>query len=73
MTDTVDETTANAKIYGYTILVGVGIGCYVVAGFGIIQTLVPASDIANAVSAMTICKETILFSLQARIFRVPVN
>jgi hypothetical protein len=54
-TDTVDETTANAKIYGYNILVGAGTGCYIVAGFAIVQSLVPADDIANAVSAMTIC------------------
>jgi hypothetical protein len=53
--DTVDENTSNANIYGYNILVGTGAGCYVVAGFSIVQSLVPIHDIANAVGAMTIC------------------
>lgn len=43
-------------MYGYNILVGAGAGCYIVAGFGIVQSLVPAKDIANAVGSMTICK-----------------
>lgn len=56
-TDTVNVGTANGKVYGYTILVGAGAGCYIVAGFGIVQSLVPAKDIANAVGAMAICKD----------------
>lgn len=55
-TDTVSSTTPNANIYGYNILVGTGMGCYIVAGFAIVQSLVPAHDIANAVGAMTICQ-----------------
>lgn len=35
---------------------GAGAGCYIVAGFTIVQSLVPAHDIANAVGAMTIGK-----------------
>ena len=54
--DTVDESTANANVYGYNILIGVGTGSYIVAGFAIVQSLVPAYEISNAVSAMTICK-----------------
>ncbi|KAH8692506.1 major facilitator superfamily transporter [Phaeosphaeriaceae sp. PMI808] len=54
---TVDENTSNAKIYGYNILVGTGAGCYIVAGFAIVQSLVPIHDIANAVGAMTICQD----------------
>lgn len=53
--DTVDDNTSNANIYGYNILVGSGAGCYIVAGFAIVQSLVPVHDIANAVGAMTIC------------------
>ena len=52
--DTVSETTSNEKIYGYSILIGAGAGCYVVIGFTVVQSLVPARDIANAVAAMTI-------------------
>lgn len=54
--DTVNEATKNANIYGYNILIGVGAGCYIVTGFTVVQSLVPAGDTANAVAAMTIGK-----------------
>ncbi|KAK1597697.1 major facilitator superfamily transporter [Colletotrichum navitas] len=54
---TVNDTTPNANIYGYNILVGAGTGCYIVAGFAIVQSLVPVHDIANAVGAMTISQD----------------
>jgi hypothetical protein len=54
--DTVDNSTSNGKIYGYNILIGAGTGSYIVAGFAIVQSLVPVHEIANAVGAMTICK-----------------
>nr|ART35015.1 putative Major Facilitator Superfamily transporter [Fusarium miscanthi] len=47
---TIDETTSNGKIYGYNILVGAGTGCYIVAGFAIVQSLVPTHEIADAVA-----------------------
>ncbi|KAH9906347.1 MFS drug efflux transporter [Xylariomycetidae sp. FL2044] len=46
---TVGGNTPSANVYGYTALVGAGIGSYVVAGFSIIQALVPVEDIASAV------------------------
>lgn len=55
--DTADLNTSNAKIYGYCILVGAGSGCYVVAGFPVVQSLVDLKDIPNAVGAMAICKK----------------
>ncbi|KAJ4341110.1 hypothetical protein N0V95_007330 [Ascochyta clinopodiicola] len=51
---TADETTSNAMVYGYTILLGVGVGCYCQAGFPIAQIKVPASDIAYSVGFMTV-------------------
>ncbi|KAF9884963.1 hypothetical protein FE257_000873 [Aspergillus nanangensis] len=54
---TVNIHTSTQNIYGYTILVGAGSGCYLVAGFAIMQSLVPPQDIANAVGAMTICQD----------------
>ncbi|EGX95954.1 efflux pump antibiotic resistance protein, putative [Cordyceps militaris CM01] len=51
---TADEQTSNAKIYGYTILLGVGVGCYCQAGFPIAQMKVAASDIAYSVGFMTV-------------------
>nr|BAZ95819.1 cpaN1 MFS transporter [Curvularia pallescens] len=55
--DTVDHSTNNAKVYGYNILIGAGTGSYVVAGFAIMQSLVPVQEISNAVSAMTISQD----------------
>jgi hypothetical protein len=53
-TDTADETTSNARIYGYTILLGTGVGCYCQAGFPVAQMKVAASDIAYSVGFMTV-------------------
>ncbi|EFW22347.1 conserved hypothetical protein [Coccidioides posadasii str. Silveira] len=54
---TVNENSSNASIYGYTVLVGAGGGCYIVAGFAIVQSLVPPHDIANAIGALTIFQD----------------
>lgn len=54
--DTVHYDTPIANIYGYTVLIGVGAGCYIVAGFSVIQSLVAPSNIANAVGVMAIGK-----------------
>ncbi|EUC43974.1 hypothetical protein COCMIDRAFT_38169 [Bipolaris oryzae ATCC 44560] len=51
---TADETTSNAKVYGYTILLGTGVGCYCQAGFPVAQVKVTASDIAYSVGFMTV-------------------
>ncbi|SPJ78277.1 probable DHA14-like major facilitator; ABC transporter [Fusarium torulosum] len=59
---TIDESTSNGKVYGYNILVGAGAGCYIVAGFAIVQSLVPSHDMANAVGAMTVCKSSTQYS-----------
>ena len=56
MTGTINANTPSANIYGYSILIGAGAGCYIVAGFAIVQSLVPVEDIPNAVGAMTICE-----------------
>lgn len=52
--DTVDESTEMAKIYGYTILLGTGVGCYCQAGFPVAQVTVDASDIPYSVGFMTV-------------------
>ncbi|KAI2628553.1 putative MFS drug efflux transporter [Hypoxylon sp. NC1633] len=51
---TVDETTSNARIYGYTIILGVGVGCYCQAGFPVAQMKAAPKDIAYAVGFMTV-------------------
>ncbi|PHH92661.1 hypothetical protein CDD83_6265 [Cordyceps sp. RAO-2017] len=50
---TVDENTTNAKLYGYTIILGTGIGCFCQAGFAVAQMKVDASEIAYSVGFMT--------------------
>ncbi|KAK4861978.1 hypothetical protein LT330_003116 [Penicillium expansum] len=56
-TDAADIHTSNARIYGYSILVGSGAGCYVVSGFPVVQSLVEPKDIPNAVGAMAIFQD----------------
>ncbi|KAJ4006272.1 Efflux pump dep3 [Fusarium irregulare] len=53
---TIDESTNNANIYGYSVMIGFGAGCYVVIGFTILQSLVPAREVSNAVAVMTIAQ-----------------
>lgn len=50
---TIDADTAQSNIYGYTVLVGIGIGCTLTAGIAVAQAMVPHSDVNNAVSFMT--------------------
>lgn len=51
---TMDTTTSDAKIYGYTVLIGAGVGCSMTAGFAVAQTLVSASDLSNSVGFIAI-------------------
>lgn len=48
------------------ILIGVGSGCYVVAGFPIAQSRVPAREVSDAVGAVAIgthARQTLLISV----------
>ncbi|KAE8553907.1 hypothetical protein TMatcc_006607 [Talaromyces marneffei ATCC 18224] len=50
---TVDETTNDARVYGYTILIGVGAGCFVTLCFAAAQTQVDnKAEIPQAVAFM---------------------
>lgn len=51
---TINESTLVANVYGYTILVGAGAGCYLAAGFAVMQALVPVEDVSNAVGFQAI-------------------
>ncbi|KAK2022697.1 hypothetical protein LX32DRAFT_629449 [Colletotrichum zoysiae] len=51
---TTDETTSDARIYGYTIILGTGVGCYCQAGFPVAQVTVAAKDMAYSVGFMTV-------------------
>ncbi len=53
LADTIDEHTSNAKIYGYTIILGAGVGCFCQAGFAVAQMKVKPEEIAYSVGFMT--------------------
>ncbi|CAI4214236.1 unnamed protein product [Parascedosporium putredinis] len=53
---TLESHTSTSKIYGYTILIGIGIGCFQSAGVAVVSAIVPASEVSNAVSIMTIAQ-----------------
>lgn len=55
---TVDVNTSNAKVYGFTLLMGVGVGCYVQACYPVSQNLVPASEVSDVVGFMGIAQST---------------
>ncbi|ORY58377.1 putative efflux pump antibiotic resistance protein [Pseudomassariella vexata] len=51
---TITAETPTSQIYGYTALIGVGIGSFLTAGFAVVQALVPVADVNNAVGFMSI-------------------
>ncbi|KAG2418430.1 hypothetical protein HFD88_001531 [Aspergillus terreus] len=50
----VDEHTSDAKIYGYTIILGTGVGCFCQAGFAVAQMKVKPTEIPYCVGFMTV-------------------
>ncbi|KAG8164202.1 hypothetical protein KVR01_006120 [Diaporthe batatas] len=51
---TIDADISNARLYGYTVLIGLGIGCFQSAGIAVVSAIAPASEVSNAVSIMTV-------------------
>ncbi len=54
-----DDQVIRAVVYGYTVLIGIGIGSYVIAGFSIVPFLVAPHDINNAIGFMAIGKTSL--------------
>ncbi|KAI3393098.1 hypothetical protein diail_4727 [Diaporthe ilicicola] len=50
---TIDSDTPASRIYGYTTLIGIGIGCTVLAGFSVVQVMLPPRDANAAVGFMS--------------------
>ncbi|MCJ1307876.1 hypothetical protein MMC25_001524 [Agyrium rufum] len=50
----VNSSTTPAAIYGYSVLIGAGVGSFLQAGFAITQALVDPEDIPSAVGFMTL-------------------
>ncbi|KAG9768794.1 MFS general substrate transporter, partial [Aureobasidium melanogenum] len=53
---TIKWDTPTANVYGYTILLGAGIGCYQSAGVAVATSIAPRSEANHAVSIMTIAQ-----------------
>ncbi|KAI1387734.1 major facilitator superfamily domain-containing protein [Hypoxylon trugodes] len=61
---TIDSNISNSALYGYTVLIGLGIGAFQSAGIGVASALAPPSEISNVVSVMTIAQIVgIIFAL----------
>lgn len=54
---TVDATTSTSRVYGYTVILGVGAGSYLQAGYAVVQMLVSSNDIGNAVGFMSVAQD----------------
>ncbi|KAI9776506.1 MAG: hypothetical protein M1839_009540 [Geoglossum umbratile] len=52
----IDEHTSTSKIYGYEVLLGVGTGAYIQAGYAVIQAVVDPADMYYAISFMMIAQ-----------------
>ncbi|KAH0537074.1 hypothetical protein FGG08_006115 [Glutinoglossum americanum] len=50
---TVDETSSTSRIYGYSILIGIGSGCYIQASFSVAQAKVSTNEISSVVGFIT--------------------
>jgi len=53
---TVDQGTSASKIYGYTVLIGVGVGMFLQASFSVAQAVVDTEDIPPAVGFITLAQ-----------------
>ncbi|XXG95715.1 hypothetical protein Hte_001985 [Hypoxylon texense] len=48
----IETRTPEAQIYGFEILVGIGTGCFIQAGYAVIQAVVDEADMAYAINFM---------------------
>jgi MFS family permease len=53
---TVDQDTSTSKIYGYTVLIGVGVGMFLQASFSVAQAVVDTENIPLAVGFITLAQ-----------------
>ncbi|KAI1470394.1 MFS general substrate transporter [Daldinia caldariorum] len=69
---TINTTTSEANIYGYTVLLGGGCGAYFTAGFSVVQSIVPVAELSNAISFMATGQtfgQIIVLSLGGSVFQ----
>ena len=53
---TVNTTTTNAALYGYSVLLGVGGGCFLMSAFGCVSAVVSPGDVFNAIGALSVAQ-----------------
>lgn len=53
---TVDQQTPTSQVYGFTILLGVGVGMFLQASFSVAQAVVDVENIAPAISFITLAQ-----------------
>ncbi|PQE22355.1 hypothetical protein CJF32_00009316 [Rutstroemia sp. NJR-2017a WRK4] len=53
---TVDLETSSSRIYGYTVIIGVGVGMWLQASFSVAQAVVKPAAIGSAVGFMTLAQ-----------------
>jgi MFS family permease len=55
---TVDQNTSDSRIYGYTVILGLGVGMFLQASFAVAQAIVAVEDVPAAVGFMTLAQYT---------------
>jgi hypothetical protein len=53
---TVDQDTSESRIYGYTVLIAVGVGMFLQASFSVAQAVVEPENVARAVGFITLAQ-----------------
>ncbi|RAO71893.1 uncharacterized protein BHQ10_007905 [Talaromyces amestolkiae] len=53
---TVDQETSDSRVYGYTVLIGAGVGMYLQASFSVTQAVVDVDNIAPAIGFVTLAQ-----------------
>ena len=52
----IDKHTSEAQIYGFEVLIGVGAGCFIQAGYAVIQAVTPPAELSYAISFMMLAQ-----------------
>ena len=53
---TVDVETTTSQIYGYSVILGIGGGCFMLTAFGCVSSIVDSSDVFNAIGVLSLAQ-----------------
>ncbi|AEO60461.1 hypothetical protein MYCTH_2120491 [Thermothelomyces thermophilus ATCC 42464] len=68
---TITPSISNSALYGYTVLLGLGIGAFQSAGVGVASAVAPPPEVSNVVSVMTVVQVlgiTLTLSVSGSVF-----